>query len=667
MNVFPLLERLVRWHPDLVDPGKLDKVLSASESDKAAVVLDALADVQSFAEPPAARIVGEQDIVPTGWSSETLTDGTPVIRVYDPSRFRDRLFLSALPDIVRDIQIARHVILDLRFQTRPTVVDIDPMLDFIRRFTPGADIAFRAHIGFASEERPDTGDYRSEWRQRRMPGSATVSIAAIINANTPELLPFVASARDGRLLLLTEEFDRKAKETQILGLPYAVVKVDGSRYRIRTATSQLALGPPTLMQAGMTVVEISKRLHSGVERTAVVPVRLPGAPHIPQLPESASTSTRLLRAQVIVAGLHPHRCMPWRAIGLDTSPRDTPGARLYTAIKQVAVALEDGHAQVLYRPLADGGFVPAPLRLRVIAGDLTVVQRYGLPPIEAGIELGDVIETINGVRWPKVAKAIYADLSFSTPWAHTLYMCNRILAGPAGAMIRLGILRGGKRLIVELPRVMTVAADGRVHERLGAPARMLAGNVGYLDLDNLTQAGVSKALDIVGKAGKWIIDARGQGNMVAWDLAPQLATKRTVAGVCVTRVDIADVGALEEQQLRRRELVIEPAKGARRRKVVVLVDERTQSQSEISALFFKALGAILVGSRTAGTVGDVTDIQVHPEVRMSFSGQDVLTPQGVSLHGRGLDIDVLIKETSAAIRSGRDLPLEAALRILSKG
>jgi hypothetical protein len=211
---------------------------------------------------------------------------------------------------------------------------------------------------------------------------------------------------------------------------------------------------------------------------------------------------------------------------------------------------------------------------------------------------------------------------------------------------------------------MTVASDGRVHERLGAPARMLAGNVGYLDLDNLTTAGVAKALEVVGASGKWIIDARGQGNMVAWDLAPQLATKRTVAGVCVARVDIADVGAFPEQQQRRRELVIEPAKGARRRKVVVMVDERTQSQSEVSALFFKALGAILVGSRTAGTIGDVTDIQVHPEVRLSFSGQDVLTPQGVSLHGRGLDIDVQIRETPAAVRSGRDLPLEAALRLL---
>jgi C-terminal processing protease CtpA/Prc len=129
-------------------------------------------------------------------------------------------------------------------------------------------------------------------------------------------------------------------------------------------------------------------------------------------------------------------------------------------------------------------------------------------------------------------------------------------------------------------------------------------------------------------------------------------------------VDCADVGALQETQQRQRELVIEPAKGARRRKVVVLVDERTQSQSEVSALFFKAVGALIVGSRTAGTVGDVTDIQAHPEVRISFSGQDVLTPQGVSLHGRGLDIHVQVRETPAAVRSGRDLPLEAALRLL---
>ncbi|MFM7188087.1 MAG: hypothetical protein ACKO14_09755, partial [Armatimonadota bacterium] len=104
MNVFPLLERLVRWHPDLVDAGKLDKVLSASERDKPSAVLEALADAHSIAEPPPARIVGDQDIVPTGWSNETLTDGTPVLRVTDPSRFRDRLFLASLPTITRDIQ-----------------------------------------------------------------------------------------------------------------------------------------------------------------------------------------------------------------------------------------------------------------------------------------------------------------------------------------------------------------------------------------------------------------------------------------------------------------------------------------------------------------------------------------------------------------------------------
>jgi C-terminal processing protease CtpA/Prc len=667
MNVFPLLERLVRWHPDTVDTRKLDPVLSAAAADNPIAVLNALGDPQSFLEPPAARIVGEKDLVPTGWSSETLTDGTPVIKVSDPSRFRDRLFLTALPDHVREILTARRLILDLRFERSPGVGDIDPILDFLRRITPGADIAFRAHIGFASEDRPDSGDYRSEWRQRRMPGASKVAIAVLVNANTPQLLPLVAAARDGDLLLLTSDSARRESANEMLGLPYTLVKVAGQICRIRTAVSMLALAQPILITAGTTYTAIAKRLSESGERTAVAALRLPGAPNIPQLPDTAGVSAQLLRAQIVVAGMHPHQCKPWRVVSLPSGGRDTDAMRLTTALRQVSVALEDGHAQVLYRPLAGAGIVPAPVRLRVLDGQLTIVQRYGIPPLEAGIELGDVIETINGAPWSKVAKPLAAELSFSTPWAHTLYVCNRILAGPSGGLICLGINRGGKRFAIELPRIMTVASDGRIHERMGPPARMLAGSVGYLDLDSLTPAGLSNALAVVGQAGKWIVDARGQGNMVAWDLAPQLATKRTVAGVCVTRVDIADVGALPETQQRRRELVIEPAKGGRRRKVVVLVDERTQSQSEVSAMFFKALGAVVLGSRTAGTVGDVTDIQAHPDVRLSFSGQDVLTPRGVSLHGRGLDIDVQVRETPAAVRSGRDLPLEAALRILSKG
>ena len=664
MNVFPLLERLVRWHPDVVDARKLEAILNAAAGDKPAALLDALGDPQSFVEPPAARIVGETDIVPTGWSSETLADGTPVIKVSDPARFRDRLFLAAIPDHVREIRSARHLILDLRFEQIPKLADIDPLLDFLRRFTPGADIAFRAHIGFASEDRPDTGDYRSEWRQRRMPGAGKVAIAVIVNANTPQLLPLVAAARDGNLLLLTDDLGRRGLSTDILGLPYTVVKVGGERYRIRTAASPLRLSQPTLIPVGTSYTAVSKRLRSANEWTSVEALRLPGAPNIPQLLEKASVAAQLLRAQIVVAGLHPHLTKPWSVVSLPTDGRDTDSMRLATSLKKVAVALSDGHAQVLYRPLAAAGIVPAPVRLRILDGHLTIVQRYGISPLEAGIELGDVIETINGIPWGKVAKSLAADLSFSTHWAHMLYVCNRILAGPSGGVIRLGINRAGKRMMVELPRVMTVAADGRVHERLGLPARVLTGNVGYLDLDNLTSGGVGKALEVVGHLGKWIIDARGQGNMVAWELAPQLATKRTVAGVCITNVDIADVGALPETQQRRRELVIEPAKGARRRKVVVLVDERTQSQSELSALFFKSLGALIVGSRTAGTVGDVTDIEAHPDVRISFSGQDVLTPQGVSLHGRGLDIDLQVRETPAAVRSGRDLPLEAALRLL---
>jgi len=664
MKVFPLVERIVRWHPDTVDARILESVLDAASTDDPASVLTALKDPTTYIEPSPALIVGEKDLVPTGWSSETLTDGTPVIRIHDPIRFRDRLFLTTLPERMREIQSTRRLILDLRFERAPQLEDIDPMLSFLRRVTPGADIAFRAHIGFASEDRSDTGDYRSEWRERRMPGTSNVHLAVLVNTNTPQLLPLVAAARDGNLLLLTDDLVRQAPVRDLVGLPYTAIRVGNSNCRIRTTVSLLSLPQPLFIPAGTSYKAISEHLNDPAKRTSVVPNRLPGAANIPMLASKSTASAQLLRAQVIVAGLHPHLRSQWSYVPLGSDLRDTVGMRVASALRRVSTALSDGHAQVLYRPLADAGIVPAPVRLRVLEGQLTVVQRYGIPPLEAGVELGDVIETINGLPWKQVAKPLAAELSASTAWAHSLYVCNRILAGPSHGIIRLGINRGGKRLTVELPRIMTVAADGRVHERLGPPYRMLTGNIGYLDLDNLTQAGVTKAIEVVGASSKWMIDARGQGNMVAWDLAPMLTTKKVTAGVCVTKIDIADVGAAQETQQRRRDLVIEPSQGARRRKVVVLVDERTQSQSEVSALFFKAVGAVIVGSRTAGTVGDVTDIQAHPEVRLSFSGQDVLTPQGVSLHGRGLDIDVQIRETPAAVRSGRDLPLEAALRIL---
>jgi len=50
----------------------------------------------------------------------------------------------------------------------------------------------------------------------------------------------------------------------------------------------------------------------------------------------------------------------------------------------------------------------------------------------------------------------------------------------------------------------------------------------------------------------------------------------------------------------------------------------------------RACGARLVGSRTAGALGDVTEVEVAPGVVAAFSGQRIEGAQGETVHGVGL-------------------------------
>jgi C-terminal processing protease CtpA/Prc len=100
-------------------------------------------------------------------------------------------------------------------------------------------------------------------------------------------------------------------------------------------------------------------------------------------------------------------------------------------------------------------------------------------------------------------------------------------------------------------------------------------------------------------------------------------------------------------------------------KTVALIDERTLSQAEHAALFLRAAnGTLLVGSPSAGANGDVTRFTLPGGVVVSFSGQQVLLPDGSRLQRVGLKPDVEVRPTIAGVRAGRDEVLEKALELL---
>jgi C-terminal processing protease CtpA/Prc len=100
--------------------------------------------------------------------------------------------------------------------------------------------------------------------------------------------------------------------------------------------------------------------------------------------------------------------------------------------------------------------------------------------------------------------------------------------------------------------------------------------------------------------------------------------------------------------------------------VAVLVDEVSQSQAEYTAMAFRAAGAIVVGSTTAGADGNVSEIPLPGGLRSMISGIGVFYPDRSPTQRIGIVPDIEMRPTLAGIREGRDEVLEAAIEALRK-
>ena len=100
-------------------------------------------------------------------------------------------------------------------------------------------------------------------------------------------------------------------------------------------------------------------------------------------------------------------------------------------------------------------------------------------------------------------------------------------------------------------------------------------------------------------------------------------------------------------------------------KVVVIVNEYTQSQAEDHTFFYYLAPQVtIIGSTTAGANGAVFSFPLPGGITTYMTGIGVYYPDGTCMHRIGVKIDEEIKPTIAGIKSGRDEPLERAIAII---
>lgn len=102
-------------------------------------------------------------------------------------------------------------------------------------------------------------------------------------------------------------------------------------------------------------------------------------------------------------------------------------------------------------------------------------------------------------------------------------------------------------------------------------------------------------------------------------------------------------------------------------KVVIIVNEETQSQAEYTTMAFRiAPFAKVIGSTTAGADGNIAQFVLPGGIETWISGIGVYYPDGRETQRVGIIPDIEVKPTIKGIREGNDELLEKAIEIINE-
>lgn len=201
------------------------------------------------------------------------------------------------------------------------------------------------------------------------------------------------------------------------------------------------------------------------------------------------------------------------------------------------------------------------------------------------------------------------------------------------------------------------------------PFRLLADSVGYIYAGTFSREYLAEVGQTLPRTRALIIDLRTyplnvDGALIAL-AAQSLCTEPVVAWQTLHQtLALPGLFFRQEQWLDNgfeggAAQCTEPYKG----RVILLVDEITQSNPEFQAMAFQSCPQTLtIGSPTSGANGSIVWIPL-PGQMTSFSGIGALYPDGTQTQTVGVRLDVEVLPTAEGLQAGRDEVLERALEL----
>jgi C-terminal processing protease CtpA/Prc len=308
----------------------------------------------------------------------------------------------------------------------------------------------------------------------------------------------------------------------------------------------------------------------------------------------------------------------------------------------------------------------APVHVRFIENKLVVTDYYN-PELQekTGLKVGDVITKIDGENVEDIVQRKLPFYPASNYPTQLRNLSGDILRSNSES-ISINYLRDKKEYAADLQLYARTKLNiYRWYRRddQGKCFKMLEDNIGYITLKNIKQEDVKKIKEQFKDTKGIIVDIRNYPSaFVPFSLGSFFISDRS-SFVKFTQGNDNNPGEFTFTK----PFKIPSQSKSYKNKVVVLVNELTQSQAEYTAMAFKAGdNTTVIGSTTAGADGNVSKILLPGGLSTKISGIGVYYPDGTETQRIGIVPDIEVHPTIKGIREGRDELLEKAVEFIKE-
>lgn len=310
-----------------------------------------------------------------------------------------------------------------------------------------------------------------------------------------------------------------------------------------------------------------------------------------------------------------------------------------------------------------GGFF-APVHIRFIEDQLVVTDYYN-PELKevTGLSIGDIVTKVNGEsidQWIEANSKYYP----ASNRPSMLRNLSRDILRSTTDEIKISYIDKSDQ---EKESNLKLYPKDSLNMYFWYPQdknkcyKLLDDNIGYITLKSIKATDISKIKNEFKETKGIIIDIRNYpSNFVPFSLGSFFVATSTPF-VKFTKGSVDNPGEFTFTQ----KLEIPNRGETYKGKLIVLVNELSQSQAEYTTMAFEAgVNTTVVGSTTAGADGNVSYIFLPGGLKTRISGIGVYYPEGKETQRIGIVPDVEVHPTIQGVRNGRDEVLEKAISII---